>query len=174
MKIQALIAAGLLITSPALAASVWASPAWAEAPKPANAPVVSPDGSLFKAFGGHDGLVRVVDDLFVNVDSDDRIKGFFQASKRAHTKAMLVEQFCQITGGGCVYSGQDMAASHRELGITKADFDALVEDLQKAMTRNNVSFSAQNRLLAALAPQNRAIVYHPTAADAATSGPVKP
>ena len=149
-----------------------AGPALADAPKPANAPVVSADGSLFKAFGGHDGLVKVVDDLFVNIDSDDRIKGFFQASKRAHTKAMLVEQFCQITGGGCVYSGKDMETSHRELGITRADFDALVEDLQKAMTRDHVSFSAQNRLLAALAPQNRAIVYHPTAADTATSGPV--
>ena len=160
----------ILIAAAVLAAL--AAPAFADAPKPPNAPVVSSDGALFRAFGGHDGLVRVVDDLFVNVDSDDRIKGFFQPAKRAHTKAMLVEQFCQITGGGCVYSGKDMGESHRELGITRADFDALVEDLQKAMSENHVSFTAQNQLLAALAPQNRAIVYHPSPADSVTSGPV--
>ncbi len=142
------------------------------APPPANAPVVSADGSLFRAFGGHDGLVRVVDDLFVYVDADTRINGFFEKAKRTHTKAMLVEQFCQVTGGGCVYSGKDMGASHHELGITQADFNALVEDLQKAMDQNKVPFTAQNRLLAALAPQSRAIVYHQTAADLATSGPV--
>ena len=149
-----------------------AGPAFAEPPAPANAPVVSPDGALYRAFGGHDGLVRLVDDLFVNVDADDRLKGFFQPAKRTHTKAMLVEQFCQITGGGCVYSGQDMGKSHRELGITRADFDALVEDLQKAMDKNHIAFTAQSRLLAALAPQSRAIVYHPEAQDQASQGPV--
>ena len=150
-----------------------AAPALADAPAPANAPVVSADGSLFRAFGGHDGLVRVVDDLFVYVDADTRINGFFEKAKRAHTKLMLVEQFCEVTGGGCVYSGKDMEKVHREMGITRADFDALVEDLQKSMTRNHVPFSAQNQLLAALAPQNRSIVYHAHPEDTQSSGPVE-
>ena len=154
------------------AALLFAAPAFADAPKPPDAPVVSPDGALFRAFGGHDGLVRVVDDLYANIDADDRIKGFFEPAKETHTKAMLVEQFCRITGGGCVYSGKDMEKVHREMGITRADFDALVEDLQKAMTRNHVPFSAQNKLLAALAPQSRAIVYHARPEDAQSSGPV--
>lgn len=164
-----LIAAALFLAAAAL---FLAAPALADAPKPPNAPVVSPDGSLFRAFGGHDGLVRVVDDMYVNVNADDRIKGFFEPAKQAHTKAMLVEQFCQITGGGCVYDGKDMEKVHREMGITRADFDALVEDLQKAMTKNHVPFSAQNKLLAALAPQSRGIVYHPSPSDTQTSGPV--
>ncbi len=154
------------------AALLFAAPAFADAPKPPDAPVVSPDGALFRAFGGHDGLVRVVDDLYANIDADDRIKGFFEPAKETHTKAMLVEQFCQITGGGCTYSGKDMEKVHREMGITRADFDALVEDLQKSMTKNHVPFAAQNQLLAALAPQNRTIVYHPAPSDTQTSGPV--
>ena len=158
-----LIAAALLLATPALA----------DAPKPPDAPVVSSDGSLFRAFGGHDGLVRVVDDFYANINADDRIKGFFEVAKEPHTKAMLVEQFCQITGGGCVYSGKDMEKVHREMGITRADFDALVEDLQKSMTRNHVPFSAQNQLLAALAPQNRLIVYHAHPEDTQSSGPVE-
>ena len=131
-----------------------------------------PDDSLYRAFGGHDGVVRVVDDLYANVNADDRINGFFEPAKQAHTKAMLVEQLCQVMGGGCVYTGKDMEALHREMGITKADFDAMVEDLEKAMDKNHVPFSAQSRLLAALAPMNRAIVYHPKPADYVTKGPV--
>lgn len=155
-----------------ITALLFASPALADTPPPPNAPVVSADGSLFKAFGGHDGLVRLVDDMYANINADDRIKGFFEPARQAHTKAMLVEQFCRITGGGCIYSGKDMEKVHREMGITRADFDALVEDLQKAMTKNHVPFTAQNRLLAALAPQSRVIVYHPSPADLQSSGPV--
>lgn len=129
---------------------------------PPVAPVVSSDGALYNQFGGHDGVVRIVDDLFVAVDADPRLTGIFDPAKRVHTKAMLVEQFCRILGGGCAYSGKSMAEAHKDLGIHTADFNALVEDLQKAMDKNKVPFSAQNKLLAALAPQHRDIVTGPT------------
>jgi hemoglobin len=135
--------------------------------------LAGPDDSLYRAFGGHDGVVRLVDDLYVNIDADDRIKEFFEPAKQAHTKAMLVEQLCQVMGGGCVYSGRDMEALHRQMGITKADFDAMVEDLQKAMDKNHVPFPAQSRLLAVLAPMSRAIIYHPKPEDYVTRGAVE-
>ena len=152
----------------AAAALCLAAPAFAEDPTPtpvpnsaANAPVISPDGSLYKAFGGHDGLVRITDDLFVNIAADGRISTFFEAKKIPHIKAMLVEQFCEITGGGCIYSGKDMKSVHSQLGVTEDSFFALVEDLQKAMDKNGVSFADQNKLLGALAPQSRDIVTGP-------------
>jgi hemoglobin len=43
------------------------------------------------------------------------------------------------------------------LNIDRAAFNALVEDLQKAMDKNDVPFHAQNRLLAKLAPMYRDI-----------------
>jgi hemoglobin len=130
-------------------------------PSAATAPVISTDGKLFAAFGGREGLARIVDDLFVNVDADPRINTFFEPTKRQETKARLVEQFCVVLGGGCTYSGKDMKAAHKNLGIQKADFNALVENLQKAMDKNGVPFSAQNKLLAALAPQHRDVVEKP-------------
>jgi hemoglobin len=137
-----------------------AAPAYAH-PTAATTPVVSADGKLFAEFGGREGLVKIVDDLFVNVDADPRINTFFEPAKRPQTKARLVEQFCVILGGGCTYSGKDMKAAHKNLGIQKADFNALVENLQKAMDKNDVPFSAQNKLLAALAPQHRDVVEKP-------------
>lgn len=137
-----------------------ALPACAESPQ--TAPVASNDGKLYAAFGGHDGVVRIVDDLFVNVDADPRIASFFDPAKRTHTKAMLVEQFCRVLGGGCAYTGEDMKKAHKDLGIQTRDFNALVEDLQKAMDKNHIPFAAQNRFLAALAPQHRDVVTPPS------------
>ena len=130
-------------------------------PTAATAPVISTEGKLFAAFGGREGLVRIVDDLFVNVDADPRINTFFEPAKREQTKAHLVEQFCVILNGGCTYTGKNMKAAHQDLGVQKADVFALIENLQKAMDKNGVPFSAQNKLLAALAPQHRDIVEKP-------------
>ncbi|WP_443749038.1 group I truncated hemoglobin [Asticcacaulis solisilvae] len=148
----------------ALAGCLVSATAQAETYPPA-APVIAHDDHLYKAFGGHDGLVHITDDLFVNVMADPRINGFFEPQKIPHIKAMLVLQFCQILGGGCTYTGREMNATHAKIGIHEGDFNALVEDLQKAMDKNHVPFAAQNQLLAALAPQHRAIVYKPSGDD---------
>ncbi len=125
------------------------------------APVIASDDKLFNDFGGHDGLVRIMDDLMVNLLADERTHDFFVAAKQDHIKAMLVEQFCHILNGGCVYTGKDMKTAHKDLGVDQAAMFALVEDLQKAMDKNRVPFSSQNKLLAALAPQHRDIVTAP-------------
>jgi hemoglobin len=51
-----------------------------------------------------------------------------------------------------------MADAHAHLGITRADFNALVEHLQDAMDAARVPFATQNRLLARLAFSHRDIV----------------
>ncbi|MGZ3298996.1 MAG: group I truncated hemoglobin, partial [Asticcacaulis sp.] len=115
----------ILKTSAILLAAMAATPVLAEQPVPPNAPVVSPDGSLYRAFGGHDGVVKIMDDLFVNIEVDPRIKPFFEPAKIPHIKEMLVLQVCAITGGGCTYTGKDMAKVHAQLGIQPSDFNAL-------------------------------------------------
>ena len=56
------------------------------------------------------------------------------------------------------YSGRDVVEAHREQGIRRAGFNALVENLQLAMTRRGIPFRAQNRLLEKRAPTHRQIV----------------
>lgn len=161
---KALFAASVLVA--------FAAPAFAHAPQQPSLASVSPDGSLYRQFGGHDGLVHLTDDMFVNVMADNRINGFFEPAKVPHIKAMLVDLFCQVMGGDCTYAGKDLEKTHDKLGIKPEDFNALVEDLQKAMDKNHIPFSAQNRLLAALAPQSRVMMYKPSADDFAVSGNV--
>jgi hemoglobin len=134
------------------------SPAIAERqpldPAPAH-PELRP---VFEQFGGEAGLVALMDDFMVILLDDPRMRPFFEFSDQAKTKRHLVEQFCVILGGPCSYTGRDMKQSHAMLGIDRADFNALVEDLQIAMQRRGIPFRAQNQLLAKLAPMHRDIV----------------
>lgn len=113
---------------------------------------------LFVAFHGHEGISRIVDDLVENVQGDPRLTEIFKASDFVRLRRTLKEQFCYILNGGCSYTGRDMKSVHADHGVTTAEFNALVEVLQAAMTREGVAFSAQNRLLAKLASMKRATV----------------
>lgn len=116
-------------------------------------PVAGQD--LLAAFHGHEGISRIVDDLVEQVQKDSRLAEIFKASDFVRLRRTLKEQFCYILNGGCSYTGRDMKSVHADHGVTIAEFNALVEVLQGAMTREGVAFSAQNRLLAKLAPMKR-------------------
>ena len=51
-----------------------------------------------------------------------------------------------------------MKTAHAQMGLRKADLNALVENLQKAMREQKVPFAAQNRLLAKLAPMSKDVI----------------
>jgi hemoglobin len=113
---------------------------------------------VFDEFGGEAGLVALMDDFMEILLADERMRPFFEYSDQALVKQHLVEQFCVILGGPCTYTGRDMKEAHALLGIDRADFNALVEDLQIAMQRRGIPFRAQNKLLAKLAPMHREII----------------
>ena len=127
-----------------------------DVPNPAPAhPELRP---VFDQFGGEAGLVALMDELMVILLADERMRPFFEFADQAMIKRHLVEQFCVILGGPCTYTGRDMKKSHALLGIDRADFNALVEDLQIAMDRRDIPFRAQNKLLEKLAPMHREII----------------
>jgi hemoglobin len=113
---------------------------------------------MWNAFGGADGVSRVVDTMIDLSIADPRIEEIFVAQDLVRVRRTLKEQFAYILGGPVDYSGRDMASSHRDLGIQPADMGALVENLQIAMQREGIAFRVQNRLLAKLAPMKRDIV----------------
>ena len=153
-----------LILSVCLAAALIA-PAWAQT-APATAPHAAPDPApahpelrpVLDEFGGEAGLTALMDDFMVLLLADERMRPFFEYVDQAMVKKHLTEQFCVILGGTCTYTGRDMIESHKEFEIRHADFNALVEVLQVAMDQRDISFSAQNKLLAKLAPMHREII----------------
>jgi hemoglobin len=152
-----LIAAFVLALALGQGAFAQSSPGMA-APTAPVAPHITTGTKLFEDFGGKPGLVAIMDDFMINLLADSRTRPFFENTDQARIKAMLVEQFCEILNGGCTYGGRDMVTAHQGMGVKESDFFALVEALQKSMSKHKVPFSSQNRLLAALAPQHRDIV----------------
>lgn len=116
------------------------------------------DDALYQALGGEAGIARIVDGMLSRAYADDRIKKKFDGVKPQALNESIRKQFCQLSGGPCVYDGETMKNSHAQLALDKADFNALVEDLQLAMDDAKVPFAVQNRLLALLAPMHRDII----------------
>lgn len=127
-----------------------AAQAFAQTP-PAN-------DSVYQAWGGKAGIRAVMDDFVPRLIADPRTAPFFKGVNRENLTAQLTEQLCQEAGGPCRYEGPPMKLVHQDLEIRRRDFNALVEILQQAMDAKGIPFSAQNGMLARLAPMHRDIV----------------
>jgi hemoglobin len=119
--------------------------------------------SLYDRLGGKSAIVAVVDDFVANCAADKRINAFFAATAKdparlAKFKNNLVDQICEAAGGPCKYTGKDMKSAHAGMGISSADFDALVEDLVKSLDKFKVAKAEQNQLLGVLGPMKAQIV----------------
>src|ERR1700757_637665 len=119
---------------------------------------MTPQKSLYDRLGGKDAITAVVDDFVGRVAADKRINGFFAKANVPRLKTMLVDQICEATGGPCKYTGRDMKATHKGMGITNADFDALVGDLVATLDKFKVGEREKQELLAALGPMRKDIV----------------
>lgn len=146
-----------LLTRPLLVTAVALAGAFAQVQ------AQTPDDTLYRAFGGQPGLQRLMDDFVDRLLADPRMKPFFADAELADLKKALVVQFCEVSGGPCRRDPQakSMRQVHEAQDITKADFNALVEVLQHSMDAQGIAFSAQNQLLARLAPMHREIVNKP-------------
>jgi hemoglobin len=116
------------------------------------------DDSVYQAFGAKPGLVKLMDHFVDGLLKDVRTAPFFATTNQERLKTLLVEQLCQEGGGPCKYTGRDMASSHAGMSVAKSHFNALVEVLQVSMDAQGIPFTAQNKMLARLAPMNRDII----------------
>ncbi len=128
------------------------------APVGAQTPAASPSDNLYKSLGEKAGLVQLMDDFVPRLFNDPRIGVHFKKTNATNLKEQLVDQVCMASGGPCTYKGGDMKSVHADLDITKGDFNALVEALQLAMEAQGIAFTAQNQLLARLAPMHRDVI----------------
>jgi hemoglobin len=114
--------------------------------------------SLYDRLGGKPAITAVVEDFVGNVAADGRINQRFQGTDIPRLKGMLVDQICEATGGPCTYTGRSMAAAHRGMSITGAEFGALVEDLVRSLDKLKVPAPEKNELLSALGGMKGQIV----------------
>lgn len=114
--------------------------------------------TLYDDLGGQDHIAIFTRDFVNIVSSDPRIRKYFDDANLPRLSVLLTQEFSFLAGGPVTYTGHTMKETHQGMGLHRADFNALVEDLQLAMDHANVPFFTQNRLLARLAPLEREIV----------------
>jgi hypothetical protein len=127
----------------ALAAAALATPAQAELPRPGSSKLLLTGGvsSIDGAAGG--GLTPWA------VTAGYAAQGEIGAKLR-------------IAGDAVLDSDSPLPQkAHDGMDIRRGDFNALVEVLQQSMDAQGITFGAQNRLLAQLAPMHRDIVNTP-------------
>ncbi len=123
----------------------------------AASPAHAADDSLYRAFGEKAGLSTLMTDFVGRLKADAQIGRYFKDVNAKHLATQLTDQLCLVAGGPCEYEGATMKQSHADLGITRADFNRLVEVLQDTMNSRGIAFGVQNQMLARLAPMVRDI-----------------
>jgi hemoglobin len=110
-----------------------------------------PPPPLYTRLGGKDGVSAIVDSFADNLLTDPRLKKAFAKTKKGpkldHFKQMLNDQICDITGGGCKYTGKTMSDGHAGMKITGPQFDAFVADFQLALEEKQVNKDDQKEFL---------------------------
>ncbi len=118
------------------------------------------DDRLYQQLGGTPGLTQVVNDLIGFVAADGRIYHYFAKADIPAFKTALIAQVCNAVGGPCTYTGAGLGGDAlKGADFKDADFNALVEDLQMALDKNQVPIPLQNKLLAVLAPLRSQVDY---------------
>ena len=118
----------------------------------------APNEAALAPYGGYAGLGKITHDFVERVQKNPRIASFFKDADIERLEGMLTDQFCDVLGGGCKYAGKSMKEAHTNMKVRTADFNALAEDLQDALTAANVPTYQQNKLIAKLAPMHRDVV----------------
>ena len=136
-------------------------------PAPVNTGGAVDPNSLYARLGGQAGVEKVVGLFVIEVlgdgkdkKGDPRIKKKFSHPKMNAERLVtnLTAFICANTGGPCKYTGLSMMQSHRNMGVTQGEFNALVEDLNAALKAAKVGDKERIELLNALAPLAAQIV----------------
>ena len=88
--------------------------------------------TLYQRLGGYDAIAAVTDDFLGRLAHDKSLGRFFVGhitDSVARIRHDIVDFLCHATGGPCAYRGRDMKMSHAGLGITVADWDEMLVQL---------------------------------------------
>ena len=127
----------------------------------ANRPLpASADATLYQRLGGKPAIAAVVGDAIANAATDARISERFRSTDADRLKASLIEFLCDRSGGPCTYRGRNMADAHEGMLIRDDEFDALVDDLVRALDKHRVAARERGEILGMLARMKNAITDH--------------
>jgi truncated hemoglobin YjbI len=120
--------------------------------------------SLYKRLGGYDVIAAFANDFIGWIIADRQlarlfVSGYSEAKLKA-IRQLVVNLFCEVTGGPCFYTGRDMKAAHEGLGITEADWKIAVDLLTAALNKYHVAPQEQSELMQIIQDMKSMIIEH--------------
>ena len=116
---------------------------------------------LFQQLGGLPGIENFVDTFIGEIGMSPQIRPYFDDTDLDRFREKQIEHICVLAGGPCTYTGDSMNDSHKGMGVTEADFNAVVDLVILAMNKQGYSVSTRNRLLARFAPMRNEVLEKP-------------
>jgi len=115
--------------------------------------------SLYDRLGGHDSLVALATTTFNNHCNNDLIKSRYVNSDPKDVIRLVGEFMCAGFGGKEAYTGKDMLTTHTGMNISEEEFNAVVDDVMKALDTHNAGQREKDEVLAALWSMRPEIVH---------------
>jgi hemoglobin len=107
--------------------------------------------SLYDRLGGYDAVAKVVDEFIAQLGKDKQLSRFLVGLSDDSKKKLrqhVVDQFCQATGGPCIYNGREMKTAHTGLKISESDWDIGAKALVSALDKYKVPQKEKDEVVA--------------------------
>ena len=107
--------------------------------------------TLYARLGGYDAVAAVCDDLLPRLMADAQLARFWQnraADSIRREKQLLVDFLCASAGGNLYYTGRDMPASHKGMGISASDWELFLGHLKATLDKFKVPQRERSEVLA--------------------------
>ena len=106
--------------------------------------------TLYDRIGGEPAARAICEDIWTNHTVNPIVNNRFSNSDPVYVKQMVFEIFAAATGGPVEYTGKDMLTTHAGMNISDMEFNAVVDDVLKALDMNNIGAAERGEVLAIL------------------------
>ncbi len=108
---------------------------------------------LYDRLGGIEGITAIVDTIVEHHMTNPAVKARFLPLKDnpdhfAEVRQHLINFLAAGSGGPEQYTGKDMLASHKGMNISQGEYMHVIDDIMKALAKNNIDENTQKDVLA--------------------------
>lgn len=106
--------------------------------------------TLYERLGSADGIAAITEDIWANHTSNPLVRNRYVNSDPENVKRLVREMFGAGTGGPETYTGNDMLTAHTGMNINDQEFNAVIDDVMKALGSNGIGEKEHNEVLTIL------------------------